>query len=184
MAQRKPALALQHLLDQFLSTWQVGLRPSLTIKTKHDGSIIVHSELAMSPWPQSSLENYSPFNACGKRSGKGSRSRRKQFRSQTDSTPSNEITFTNTSCQTEDEDANIDCLNFQQEGEIGLLKLELQNVYIEIENKDSLISELETHFHELETKLKKPLKQLSMVCVENTNVPSVLSNDQLYLGRT
>ena len=188
MAQLEPTLALQHLLEQFLSTWQAGLRPSLTIKTKYDGSILVHSELALSPWPQSSsnLENIYPFNACGKRSGKGSRSRRKQFRSQTDPRPSNEITFTNTSCQTEseDEDAKIDCHNLHQECEIGLLKLELQNVCKEIENKDCLISKLETRVHELETKLKKPLKTLSMVSVENTNVPSMLSNDQLYLGRT
>ena len=58
------------------------------------------------------------------------------------------------------------------ESQIEVLESKLTRLTTEIQMKDSLIKELENKVSQLEIKLSaKPVKHLSAVCVENTNVP-------------
>ena len=69
---------------------------------------------------------------------------------------------------------DFSCQTQQAENEFQLLESEIQRLNTEIHVKDSLIKEQEMKVSRMEDALIiKPNKQLSAVCVENTNVPPV-----------
>ena len=187
MAYLTPTTAVEQSLRQFISSWRIGLQPCVNIRTESDGTIIINTEMICS-WPMVECddEKTSLTNACRK-SGRGARTRRNDRRNNFEKHPSliNEEINLNSNVQT---DPGIDAIQIEEcqsitnvdvytqtdpyEDEIHGLKTKMRELNDEISKKESQISEFEM----IITKLKKPHKHLSAVCVENTNVPPVVRN--------
>ena len=182
MAYPLPAIALEQLVYQFLNNWQIGLQPCLSFETKRDGTILVNTEVICSWTAQNENEEFSLPSDCRKRSGHRSRLRRKALRKK-ERTTVDESSINANATQSDAEvlgviiaTEDLQSQNFSLENEIRELRTKQNELSLEIQQKDSIIHELQTKVLNLENTLKKkPLKQLSAVCVENTNVPPASS---------
>ena len=173
----------------------MGLQPCLSVNTKNDGSLVINMEILCSlpphlkdkQLPQSS-------HGCRKRSGKDSRLRRKVQRSDTFSKMSEETDSSQSVNKPHADDEvssngaskwnDFSCQTQEAENELQLLELEIQRLNTEIHVKDSLIKEQEMKVSRMEdARIIKPHKQLSAVCVENTNVPPVAHVNSCECGR-
>ena len=67
----------------------------------------------------------------------------------------------------------IKCCQTQVENEYQVIESEIDRLNTEIQLKGSLIKELEMKVSRLEVSLGRLHKQLSAICVENTNVPQL-----------
>ena len=185
MAYPLPAIALEQLVHQFLNNWHIGLQPCLRFDTKHDGTIVVNTEVICSWTAQNENEGFSLPSDCRKRSGHRSRLRRKALRKKERTEDESSINANTTQPDAEVGDViatedlhsqNFSLENTVLENEIRELRTKQDELSLEIQQKDSIIHELQTKVSNLENTLKKKaLKQLSAVCVENTNVPPASS---------
>ena len=180
MAYPLPAIALEQLVHQFLNNWHIGLQPCLRFDTKHDGTIVVNTEVICSWTAQNENEGFSLPSDCRKRSGHRSRLRRKALRKKERTEDESSINANTTQPDAEVGDViateDLHSQNCSLENDITELRNKQNELSLEIQQKDTIIHELQKKVSNLENTLKKkPLKQLSAVCVENTNVPPASS---------
>ena len=80
----QPICVIDHFVRLFLSQWQCGLQPNLSLQTESNGVISVSFDVSTS-LPTPIIEEVNDCRSNRKRSGRGSRSRRRKRRSQASS---------------------------------------------------------------------------------------------------
>ena len=71
MAYPIPAIALEHYFHQFLSNWHAEIRPSFSVETDDDGSVVLNMEVVCTQEDQLIYhEKFTCPTNCCKRSGR------------------------------------------------------------------------------------------------------------------